>query len=198
MRTTTIHLLALLPLLPAVALADAPPEASPVLRRGTELGERIDTRSESSGRPIPWGRATAVIDAPVDVVMATITDYGRYKEFFPHFTQSRVLAQRGQSAILYLEASVLKRSATLWGELKVRSQRPEGATQILKVELVRGNIERFDARWEVTPLPNGRTLVDFRLLVDPDLPIPDGLIGTQNRKGAGKTLAALRKRVTVR
>ena len=47
--------------------------------------------------------------------------------------------------------------------------------------------------WEVTPFDDGRTLVAFQIIVDPDLPLPTSLINAENEKAARKTVHALRR-----
>jgi adenine deaminase len=57
--------------------------------------------------------------------------------------------------------------------------------------MTKGNMDHFEAVWEVTPVAGG-TLVAFQLMVDPDLPLPSGLISDENQKSARKALRALR------
>jgi len=160
------------------------------------LGDTIEVNREASGHSVDYGRAVATVDAPTDVVMRIITDYARYFEFMPRFTTSRVLSRRGNNALLYMEASVMRGAHTLWAQMRVYSRAPQGATQIIEGRMIEGNMERFVARWEVTPIEGGtRTLVAFRILVDPDLPFPSSIFTDENLNAAQRTMRALRERV---
>ena len=61
--------------------------------------------------------------------------------------------------------------------------------------MTKGNMEQMKARWEVTPLSDGRTRVAFQMIMDPDMPMPAGFITAQNEKASKKTIKALRKRL---
>ncbi len=161
------------------------------------LGDRIATTSvHTDATNVEWGRAVGVVDAPFATVMNTVTDYGDYQAFLPHFRQSRVLSRRGENALVYLEVSLLRNTATLWGQLHIYARRTQGTTHIIEGRLLQGNVNHFLARWEVTPLGDGhKTLVAFQLLVDPRLPLPSSFVTHHNVDAAKKTLIALRKRL---
>jgi hypothetical protein len=49
----------------------------------------------------------------------------------------------------------------------------------------------------LTPVDGGaRTEVDFKIYVDPDMPLPSSVFSRENEKAAGNTLRALRTRVS--
>jgi ribosome-associated toxin RatA of RatAB toxin-antitoxin module len=148
------------------------------------------------GTDVRWGRATALIDARPDVVMRIVTDYARYAEFLPHFRVSRVLSQRGTSALVYLEAVVIHNTTTLWSQMRIRPRPDVGPTHVIEANMDRGNVDRMAARWEVTPVDNGqRTIVTFQFIIEPDVPFPDAIITDQNLRAARRTLESLRTRV---
>ena len=151
---------------------------------------------ESTGRPYPgtsaeWGRAVALVDAPYDKVLKAVENYGGYKDFLPNFTTSKVLSQRGSSALLYAQVSVMKGAATIWAELKIKA-RTEGNSRVIEAKMTKGNVDILQATWEVTPYDANKTLVAFQIIVDPDLPLPSSLVNAENRKTARKTIRALR------
>ena len=83
-----------------------------------------DGKIETTGKPHPgtsvqWGRAVVLIDAPIDDVMAVIQNYAGYKTFLPHFEDSRVLSQRGTSALVYVKVNVMHGTANFWAEVKL-------------------------------------------------------------------------------
>ncbi len=142
-----------------------------------------------------WGEAEGVIDAPYALVVSVLRDYSHYADFLPHFRKSRVLSRRGERTMLYLEARVMKGAVTLWAQMLLRERRrPHGFR--IDARKVRGNMSRFEARWEAVPLEGGaRTFVRFRILVDPDLPLPDSLVTEENRKSARRAVQGLRREV---
>lgn len=181
--------------LPALAFADtaaASPDA-----RAQALGAEIQVANEDHPSGTDWGRATGVIDAPPAAVMKVITDYDHYGEFMPHFKQARVLSRRGNDALVYMEADIIKKTTKLWAQLKIKQLASVDKTQVVEAKMQKGNMDQFLARWEVTPVAGGaRSLVEFRILVEPDLPLPSSLFSAENKKAAKRSVKALRTRVT--
>ena len=57
-------------------------------------------------------------------------------------------------------------------------------------------MDAFRASWRLTPVEGGaRTEVDFKLYVDPDMPLPSSVFSRENERAAGNTVRALRTRV---
>lgn len=166
------------------------------------LGKRIATSQvEAKGLPVRWGKALAVVAAPPAKVVAQVRDYGNYQRLFPKLTKSKVLAKRGDRAMVYLEASILGGVHVLWAQLTLSSRNePKTArsapSTVIEATMRRGNLATFRARWRLTPVQSGRkTLVSFALLVDPDLPLPPPLFSRENQKAAGWTINRLRLRL---
>jgi len=160
------------------------------------MGSEIEHGPVDAGRSVKMGRAHAVRPAPLDQVMETITDYGSYDQFLPTFEESRVLSQRGSNAMVYLEALVARGTITLWAQMRLYERRPEGDTRVIEGRLMEGNVSTFLARFRVTPVNGGdKTLVEFNLLIDLDMPIPSSLLTTENVRNSRKALKALRRRI---
>ena len=147
------------------------------------------------GQSVERGRASVLLDAPIDRVFAVVQDYGQYKDFLPNFEASRVLSQRGASALVFVQVAIMKGAAHIWAELKLKPRKTEGPTRVIEAKMTKGNVDHMEALWEVTPIDDKRTLVTFEIIVDPNLPLPSSLISEENRKTARKTLRALRERV---
>ncbi len=176
------------------AAAAAPSAAD--LALAAELGEEIRTGTANSGASsVDFGTAVGVVEASSDRVMEIIHDYARYAEFMPHFQTSRVLSRRGTSAMVYMEVGIMRDSVTLWAQLRIRDRRQAGPSRVVEARMMQGNMDNFVARWKVTPLSENRSLVEFRLLVDPDLPIPASLATRENVKAARRSISALRTRL---
>ncbi len=148
------------------------------------------------GSNISWGQAVLVVDSPIEEVLPIIRDYANYAQFMPNFTKSKVLAQRGSRAMVYMEVSVAKGTLTLWGQLNLAERPREGESRVVEAHLLEGNIDAFSARWRLTPVDGGtRTEVDFKIFVDPDIPLPSSIFSRENERAAGRTVRALRARV---
>ena len=176
-------------LLSAVVLVAAPVRA---------VGEADvhTTQIAEEGSAISWGHAVGVIDKPIDDVLPVVVDYANYVHFMPNFTKSRVLAQRGNRAMVYMEVSVASGTFTLWGQLKLAEVTPDGDTRVIEARLLDGNIDAFSATWRLTPVADGSgTEVEFKIYVDPDMPLPSSVFSRENERAAGNTVRALRTRV---
>jgi ribosome-associated toxin RatA of RatAB toxin-antitoxin module len=136
-----------------------------------------------------------MLDAPADKVMAIIENYAGYHTFLPNFTTSRVLSQRGSSALVYVQLEIMNGAATIWAELKLRPKKSDGTTQVIEGTMTKGNVKLFQAQWEVTPQADGRTLVALQMIVDPDLPVPSSILTGENQKSARKAMRALRDKL---
>ena len=149
------------------------------------------------GSSIAWGQAVLVVDKPIEEVLPIIRDYANYKQFMPNFTKSKVLAQRGNRAMVYMEVSVAKGALTLWGQLNLAERPQDGESRVVEAHLMEGNIDAFSASWTLTPIDGGaRTEVDFKIYVDPDIPLPSSIFSRENERAAGRTVRALRTRVS--
>ena len=154
------------------------------------------TQIAEEGSAISWGHAVGVIDKPIDDVLPVVVDYANYVHFMPNFTKSRVLAQRGNRAMVYMEVSVASGTFTLWGQLKLAEVTPDGDTRVIEARLLDGNIDAFSATWRLTPVADGSgTEVEFKIYVDPDMPLPSSVFSRENERAAGNTVRALRTRV---
>ena len=168
--------------------------AQPVLAAGDI--DVLTSQITEEGSSISSGQATIVIDKPLDAVLPVVVDYDNYVHFMPNFTKSKVLAQRGHRAMVYMEVSVASGTLTLWGQLKLAECPSEGDTRIIEARLLDGNIDAFHATWRLTPIEDGaRTEVEFTLYVDPDMPLPSSVFSRENERAAGNTLRALRSRL---
>ena len=168
------------------AAADEPTESA-----------RISTAQiPEEGSNISWGQAVVVVDKPIEELLPIIRDYANYAQFMPNFTRSKVLAQRGSRAMVYMEVSVAKGAFTLWGQLNLSERPQEGDSRVVEARLLEGNIDAFSASWTLTPVDGGaRTEVDFKIYVDPDIPLPSSVFSRENERAAGRTVRALRARV---
>jgi len=180
--------------LSAVDPAGAQAGTSLVISEKVRGGGMDSTSQPYPGTSVQWGRAVAIIDAPMEKVLGVVQDYANYTAFMPHFKTSRVLSQRGGAALLYAQVSLMKGAASIWAELKIKP-RDVGTTKVIEATMTKGNVDILQAVWEITPFDDGRTLVAFQIIVDPDLPLPTSLVNSENAKTARMTIRALRERM---
>jgi len=183
------------PLSAALAIALLSGLASNAGAQSAPGADVVSGQLSQAGTSVEWGTARGVVDEPIDDVMGVIQDYGNYAQFLPHFAASRVLSQRGAAAMVYVEVNVMRNSATLWAQLRIRPRANRGDTRIVEATMTEGNVDLFHALWEVTPVDATHTMVEFRILVDPDLPLPASVFTGENVKAARRTIRALRRRV---
>lgn len=188
--TTNLHLAVIIAALALTVLA------APVAAEVDENLAIFTSQVPEAGSSISWGQAVIVVDKPVQEVLLIVRDYANYAQFMPNFTKSRVLTQRGSRAMVYMEVSVAKGAITLWGQLSLAERPTEDQSHVVEAHLMEGNVDAFDARFTLTPLDGGaRTQVDFRIFVDPDIPLPPSVFSRENEKAAGRAVRALRSRV---
>ena len=98
--------------------------------------------------------------------------------------------------MVYMEVSVAKGAITLWGQLSLAELPSEGDRHVVEARLMEGNIDAFNASFTLTPVQGGaRTQIDFKIYVDPDIPLPSAVFSRENERAAGRTVRALRTRV---
>lgn len=161
-----------------------------------ENGGIFTMQIPEDGSDIAGGRAVIVVDKPIEEVIPIVLDYGNYVQFMPNFTKSKVLAQRGSRAMVYMEVSVAKGMYTLYGQLNLAERPQDGESRVVEGRLLDGNIDAFNASFKLTPVDGGaRTEIDFKIYVDPDIPLPSSVFSRENERAAGRTVRALRARV---
>ena len=112
----------------------------------------------------------ATLSAPRELIWQTLTDYNRLAEFIPGMHRSRVLEVRGATSIVEQkgEAHFLLFSFPI--EVVVASTvRPPDT---LQVQLLKGNLRRLEGAYRFEVLEDGRTVLHWRGLIEPDSPMP--------------------------
>lgn len=193
-RSATLSTILATALLPAWVLLAQPSRASAVEPQG-DAGI-VTAQLPVQGSNIASGRAVIVVDKSIDEVLPVIVDYANYVRFMPNFTHSKVLSQRGNRAMVYMEVSVAKGLYTLHGQLDMAERPQDGGSRLVEVRLVEGNVNAFNASFKLTPVDGGaRTEIDLNIYVDPDIPLPSSVFSRENERSAGKALRALRARI---
>ena len=195
LRRTTLQIALAGALLSASTLVLMPGHAAAVEAHVENAGI-FTAQIPVEGSNIATGQAVIVVDKPIEEVLPIVLDYANYVRFKPNFKKSKVLAQRGSRAMVYMEVSVAKGMYTLYGQLNLAERSQDGVSRVVEGSLMDGNIDAFDASFKLTPTDDGAgTEIDFRIYVDPDLPLPSSVFSRENERAAGRTVRALRARV---
>ena len=106
----------------------------------------------------------AMLDAPLDLVWRTLTDYGRLAEFIPGMRRSRVLERRG--AVTVVEQSGEAGFLFFSFPIDVTLASTERPPHALDVSMLKGNLKRLDGGYRIEPQPGGRILLTWTGIVE--------------------------------
>ena len=131
----------------------------------------------------PYAR-TIRVAAPTDTVRAVINDFDHYASFIKRYKDGRVQLQVsaklvgrvGDKKDVYLSVPIMKGAAKVWGVLRFDPAKVSGDDEILEGHLVKGNVERLDARWTLRKLDASTTHLSLELLIVPKIPVPHEVV----------------------
>ncbi|MEK6245392.1 MAG: SRPBCC family protein [Pseudomonadota bacterium] len=106
----------------------------------------------------------AMLDAPLDLVWQTLTDYGRLAEFIPGMRRSRVVERRGAAAVV--EQSGEARFLFMTFPIEVTLASTERPPYAIEVSMLKGNLKRLDGAYRIEPQGGGRMLLTWRGIVE--------------------------------
>lgn len=165
-----------------------PPPVPPAVGAGVwKLVKTVDGVTlyrADSGRKAPWGMGEGEIAAPLDRVIAHLTDFPSLPKHMPRLAELKVLARSAEEAIVYfrfdLPWPISDRDWTLryrwhrdgahfvmsWCDAADRGPPP---TNAVRVSPMRG-------RWELTATPRGTTLARYVFLAELGGSLPGSVI----------------------
>lgn len=116
----------------------------------------------------------ATLEAPLELIWQTLTDYNRIAEFIPGMRSSRVIEQRGAAAIVEQsgEASFLFLSFPIEVTLATTERPPH----VIEVRMLKGNLKRFEGAYRIEPQAGGRSVLHWSAIIEPEASMPP-LIG---------------------
>jgi len=166
-----------------------------VVSENVRAGGIDSLQRDEPGSRIHRSRAVALLASSMDQVTAVVTDYGSYYQFMPNFVASRILSMRGHNALVYAEVSALDGMASLWVQMQLRMLDTTTTTRVIRAKMMKGNLQGFEAEWQVTPVDATHTFVAFELCANPKfkLPFGDGLISDYNETKARASIEGLRR-----
>jgi ribosome-associated toxin RatA of RatAB toxin-antitoxin module len=116
----------------------------------------------------------ATLRAPRELVRQTLTDYNRLAEFVPGMASSRVLEVRGPTSIVEQKGEA--RFLFFSFPIEVTVATTERAPDLITVQLIKGNLKRLEGAYRMESLDDGRLVLHWRGLIEPESSMPP-LIG---------------------
>jgi carbon monoxide dehydrogenase subunit G len=147
MRTLTLAALLCLPLAPA-GLRAADDITVEALRRGDAL-EVV---------------CKATLEAPLELIWQTLTDYDRLSEFIPGMRRSKVVSRSG--AVVVVEQSGEARFLFVSQPIEVTLSSTERPPHLIEAVLLKGNLKRLDGAYRIEPQGGGRMLLTWTGVVE--------------------------------
>jgi ribosome-associated toxin RatA of RatAB toxin-antitoxin module len=156
------------------------PEPEPVAIPGTDLVR---------------GRATTVVDAPIDRVRESVLDFGHYAEFMPHYRNAKVLGRTPSGARdVYMEVEALYGAVKMWARVELGKPTVEDGVETHETRFVEGNVEEFKAIWRLKAVDAEHTSLSLEVFLKPKIPLPKNLLNQENLDGSVKGVMAMKAR----
>jgi len=105
-----------------------------------------------------------MLDAPLDLVWQTLTDYDRLAQFIPGMRRSRVLERRG--ALVVVEQLGDAGFLFFTFPIEVTLASTERPPHTLEVSMLTGNLKRLDGAYRIEPQAGGRLLLSWSGIVE--------------------------------
>jgi len=105
-----------------------------------------------------------MLDAPLDLVWRTLTDYDRLAQFIPGMRRSRVLERRG--ALVVVEQLGDAGFLFFTFPIEVTLASTERPPHTLEVSMLTGNLKRLDGAYRIEPQAGGRLLLSWSGIVE--------------------------------
>lgn len=106
----------------------------------------------------------AMLDAPLELIWQTLTDYGRLAEFIPGMRKSRIVEQRGAAFIV--EQSGVATFLFVSMPIEVTLASTERPPYAIEVSMLKGNLKRLDGGYRIEPQGGGRMLLTWSGIVE--------------------------------
>ena len=164
--------------------APVPPPPGAAAWRTLKTVDGVRLARADSGRKGPWGMGEGEIAAPLDRVIAHLTDFAALPRYVPRLAELRVLARGADEAIVYfrfdLPWPISDRDWTLryrwrrqgdrfvmiWSDANDRGPPPSGA---VRVSPMRG-------RWELAATARGTTQARYVFLAELGGSLPHSVV----------------------
>jgi ribosome-associated toxin RatA of RatAB toxin-antitoxin module len=174
----------------ALGLSGATP-ASAADRPDPERYERQTSLSD-----IKAGGSRDAVHAPIEVVRHIVTDFDGYSSYIKRFEKAKVIGRHGDKTDVYLQVPIMKGAAKVWAVVRFDPPRPTGNGDDVVVvgKLLKGNVKRLDAKYQISKIDAQNTKLDLELLIVPDfiVPVPNRLVAGEAAYAASRAVLGLR------
>ncbi len=198
---TPLALVALGFALPALPAPSPPPADSPAWRQ-LKVKDEITLKEADSGDPrAPWGMAEGEIAAPIDQVIAHLTDFPGLKQLMPRLETVQVLELEAERALVYFRFDLpWPISDRDWALLHLWARdgqnfrmqwtddngRAPDAKRVVRVSPMRGY-------WELAATARGTTFARYVFLAELGGSLPRSVIEQTVWKQPYQTIIGIRK-----
>lgn len=138
------------------------------------------------------GAARARVQSNNTTLRGVLLDYPHYSQIITRFEKARVVGRVGQQTDVYLEVPILHGASKIWAIVRFDAPKAEGADEVIRGRMVRGNVKRLDAAWRVRKVDETSADLALELLIVPDLPAPHSLILSEVRRAAARAVSGAR------
>jgi ribosome-associated toxin RatA of RatAB toxin-antitoxin module len=168
------------------ALAETPPSAEQLERRDII----VDLKTEL---PIYHLDVYGLVDGTPEQVWEAITSYNSYNEFLPLVTDSSVRKRADKTVYQYVKMNPPWPFHQQW---MVNANKEDKINGIISWTMADGNVKLEHGYWAVTPMPNGKTRLQYHLTVDPWMDnMPSWVVSMVTRGVMPQVIRGVRKRV---
>ena len=184
----------------ANAATEAPAAGAPDKQRERleAAGGVVKTNLTPPGKSERYGRAEAIVHAPIDDLRKAVLDFSNYKSLAPDkFKTARLIAKEDGHADVYFQVPVMKGLMTIWYVTRFPvhpTKLPNGA-ELVDGKFVKGSIEDMELSITMRAVAPDETILSIDLLIVPQIPAPQSALDETFRDAAGDAVEALKKRV---
>jgi ribosome-associated toxin RatA of RatAB toxin-antitoxin module len=151
---------------------------------------RYSVRSPSSS--VEAGAARIKVNASPDEILRLIQDFSRYDKFISKFEKVRVVGRTANSVDVYMQVPILKGAAKIWAVVRFTPAQANGKERVLEGHMVKGNVDRLDAKWRIIGADDGSSELRLEMLIVPKLPVPGSLVTGEVAYAADKAVSDVR------
>jgi ribosome-associated toxin RatA of RatAB toxin-antitoxin module len=157
---------------------------------------RYSVRTPNSG--IEAGAARIRVKASTSAVLGVVTDYGHWDQFISRFEKVRVVGRTADTVDVYMQVPILKGAAKIWAVVRFSAPREVGTERIIEGHMVKGNVDRLDAKWRIIQVDEQTSELHLQMLIVPKLPVPGSLVTGEVAYAADKAVIDVRAAVEKR
>ncbi|HEY4122750.1 MAG TPA: SRPBCC family protein [Byssovorax sp.] len=172
-----------------------PPAATDAKPSSAPASDVQTTSVPMDGTDLVRGKSTVKVAAPIDKVREAVLGFSHYAEFMPHYKSAKVLGRAPSGGKdVYMEVEALNGAAQMWARVDVPKPTMIDGVETYDTKFLDGNVREFKAIWRLKKLDEQSTELSLEVFMYPKLPLPSGLLNSENVKGSASGVLAMRAR----